>query len=108
MYYVYMLKCADDSFYIGMTSNLERRIFEHQNGLIEGYTSSRRPVELVWSCAFATHDEAFTRERQIKGWTRAKKEALIKEDWDQIHKIVKQERKTRNERNNKKQQKSAP
>ncbi len=108
MHYVYMLKCVDDSYYIGMTNDLERRVFEHQSGLIEGYTSSRRPIELVWSCNFATHDEAFQRERQSKGWTRAKKEALIKDDWDKIHKIVKRERKARNERNSKKQQKPAP
>jgi len=95
MYYVYIIKCVDDSFYVGMTDNLDRRFIEHRDGLVKGYTSSRRPVELMWSSAFVTHDEAFTQERRIKTWSRAKKEALIKNDWDEIHEVVKRERKTR-------------
>jgi predicted GIY-YIG superfamily endonuclease len=95
MPYVYILKCADGSYYVGSTTNLERRVAEHQAGLIKGYTESRRPVELVWSCEFPTANDAFLRERQIKGWSRAKKEALIRGDWDGLHEVVKQERKTR-------------
>ena len=95
MPYVYILKCADDSYYVGSTANLERRLAEHQAGLVKGYTESRRPVELAWSCNFPTGNDAFLRERQIKGWSRVKKEALIRGDWDGLHEVVKQERKTR-------------
>jgi predicted GIY-YIG superfamily endonuclease len=92
MFHVYMLKCADGSYYTGMTNNLELRLAQHQAGTFaDGYTASRRPVELVWSATFATHDEAFRRERQIKGWTRAKKEALVRGDWQAIQLIVKAE-----------------
>jgi predicted GIY-YIG superfamily endonuclease len=91
-YWVYILKCADNSYYVGSTNDLFRRIAEHQNGLPKGsYTSSRLPVELVWSAEFGTHDEAFTQERRIKGWTRAKKEALMNGDWEGLHRIVKNE-----------------
>jgi len=95
-FWVYLLKCADDSYYVGMTNNLELRIAQHQTGVDpKSYTHSRRPVELVWSQAFQSHDDAFRCERQIKGWSRAKKEALIRGDWYGIHEIVKQERKQR-------------
>jgi len=103
MYYVYILKCADDSYYAGMTDDLNRRFIEHRDGLVKGYTSSRRPVELMWSSTFATHNEAFTQERRIKTWSRAKKEALIKNDWDKMHEIVKRERKTREARKRQKE-----
>lgn len=94
-HWVYLLKCSDESYYTGSTTNLERRVAEHQSGLIEGYTQTRRPITLVWSAEFVTHDEAFQMERRIKGRTRAKKEALIRGDWEGIHNIVKQERKKR-------------
>ena len=81
-YYVYMLRCSDGSYYVGHTNDLEQRLAAHERGAIEGYTLSRRPVELVFSDQFSTRLEAFHRERQIKGWSRAKKEALIKGDWD--------------------------
>ena len=81
-YYVYMLRCSDGSYYVGHTNDLEHRLAAHERGAIEGYTLSRRPVELVFSDQFSTRQEAFHRERQIKGWSRAKKEALIKGDWD--------------------------
>ena len=92
---VYLLKCSDGSYYVGSTSNLEHRLAAHQAGAYGGYTSSRLPVELVWSTEFPTVHDAFLTERQIKGWSRAKKEALIRSDWDGLHEIVKQERKTR-------------
>lgn len=93
-HFVYILKCADDSYYIGMTMNLERRLSEHQSGHIIGsFTYSRRPVVFVWSAEFPTRREAFAFEQQIKGWGRAKKEALIRGDWDGVHGIVKSERK---------------
>ena len=81
-YHVYMLRCSDGSYYVGHTNDLEHRLSAHEMGPIEGYTLSRRPVELVFSDQFSTRQEAFHRERQIKGWSRARKEALIKGDWD--------------------------
>jgi predicted GIY-YIG superfamily endonuclease len=92
-YYVYILKCADGSYYTGSTSDLSKRLWEHQEGVSPfAYTFSRRPVELVWSEEVATYHEALTHERQIKGWSRAKKEALIRGDFQAIHEIVKVER----------------
>jgi predicted GIY-YIG superfamily endonuclease len=90
---VYILKCSDGSYYTGSTVDLKMRIVQHQTGYFKGYTSSRLPVELIWHQAFATEHEAFVCERQIKGWARAKKEALIRRDFDAIHEIVKRERK---------------
>ena len=81
-YHVYMLRCSDGSYYVGHTNDLEQRLAVHERGAIEGYTLSRRPVELVFSDQFSTRLEAFHRERQTKGWSRARKEALIKGDWD--------------------------
>ncbi len=101
MHYVYVLKCSDGSYYIGSTTDLERRLAEHQTGFFEGYTTARLPVELVWSSEFPTEHDAFLCERQIKGWSRAKKEALIRGDFDAIHAIVKAERKEREARKRK-------
>ena len=81
-YYVFLLRCADGSYYGGQTNNLEHRLATPERGAIEGYTLSRRPVELVFSDQFSTRQEAFHRERQIKGWSGAEKEALIEGDWD--------------------------
>ena len=81
-YHVYMLRGSDGSYHVGHTNDLEHRLAAHERGAIEGYTLSRRPVELVLSYRFSTRLEAFHRERQIKGWARAKKEALIEGDWD--------------------------
>ena len=91
-YVVYILRCSDGTYYTGMTSDLEARIAAHQAGLeSKAYTYSRRPVDYLWSQEFGTHDEAFQSERQIKGWTRAKKEALIRGDLDAVHRIVRSE-----------------
>ena len=95
VYYVYILKCADGSYYVGSTTDLERRLEEHRTGFFGGYTSKRLPVNLAWSENFPTEHEAFVTERQIKGWSRAKKEALIRGDWDGLHEIVRLERVTR-------------
>ncbi|MBD0823875.1 GIY-YIG nuclease family protein [Aestuariibaculum marinum] len=84
-YFVYILKCRDDSFYTGITNSLERRLFEHQSGKnIEAYTYTRRPVTLVWFEKFTTPDEAIKIEKQIKGWSRRKKQALIDKEWDKL------------------------
>lgn len=83
-FHTYMLHCADGSYYVGHTDNLEQRIAQHQSGEIPGYTQTRRPVALVWSQDFGTRDEALSAEQQIKGWSRKKKEGLIAGDWDAI------------------------
>jgi putative endonuclease len=89
--FVYMLRCADGSFYIGIATgnDLTKRIAEHQSGAYQGYTSIRRPVSLVWSEHFARITDAIAVERQLKGWTRAKKEALIRGDWAAIQQLAK-------------------
>jgi predicted GIY-YIG superfamily endonuclease len=107
-YYVYILKCADSSYYTGGTDDLSKRIWQHQEGVTRSaYTFSRRPVELVWSEEVSTYHEAITHEHQIKGWTRVKKEALIRGDFTGIHNIVKAERKRQetNKKNKKKTKK---
>ena len=83
-FWVYMLRCADGSYYVGHTDNLDARVSAHKAGEIEGYTRTRRPVRLVFSEEFPTREEALAHERQIKGWSRAKKEALIKGNWSRI------------------------
>ena len=75
--YLYILLCADGSFYTGSTNNLEKRMIEHQNGEAANHTRKRLPVELVYTEEFDRIDEAYYRERQIHGWSHAKKEALI-------------------------------
>ena len=77
---MYILRCADRSYYTGHTDNLEERIAKHQVGEIEGYTSTRRPVRLLFSEEFSTRSEVLAVERRIKGWSRRKKEALIRGD----------------------------
>ena len=76
-YYVYILKCADASYYIGHTDNLESRLVAHQQKLLPSYTNTRLPVQLVFLQEFGERDEAFAAERKLKGWSRKKKEALI-------------------------------
>jgi putative endonuclease len=83
--YVYMLRCADGTDYVGPArGGLERRLSEHNNGVYAGYTSKRRPVELIWSQHFLNIKDAIAIERQLKGWSRAKKEALIRGDYGAI------------------------
>jgi putative endonuclease len=95
-YAVYILKCSDGSYYTGSTKDLEGRVREHQTGKhSDAYTYSRRPVKLVWYEVTETYPEAFQWEHHIKGWSRAKKEALIRGDIEGIHEIVKAERKKR-------------
>ncbi len=88
-YWVYILKCIDGSYYTGSTSNLEKRLSEHQQGAIPGYTHKRRPVKLVFSDCFEEVYDAISAERQIKGWTRAKKEALINGDFELLKILAK-------------------
>jgi putative endonuclease len=88
--FVYMLLCADGSYYIGSAigDDLSRRIAEHQTGAYPGYTSSRRPVTLVWSEHFLRITDAIAAERQLKGWSRAKKQALIAGNWGDIARLA--------------------
>ena len=87
-FWTYMLHCADRSFYVGHTDDLERRIGGHQSGLIPGYTATRLPVKPVWANEFPTRTEALQAERQIKGWSRAKKLALVRGDWALISELA--------------------
>lgn len=75
--YVYILKCSDSSYYTGSTKDLKRRFQQHQEGVGANYTRKRLPVELVYYERHQRIDQAFYREKQIQGWSRKKKEALI-------------------------------
>jgi putative endonuclease len=82
---VYMLRCADGSYYTGLTKRpVEVRVWEHNNKVVPGYTSTRTPVELVFTETFERLLDAIDRERQIKGWSRRKKEALIRYDYEAL------------------------
>lgn len=83
-FYAYMLRCSDGSYYLGHTEDLDVRLAQHERGELPGYTQRRRPVTLVWNETFPTRDEALSAERQIKNWSRAKKEALIAGDWQRL------------------------
>jgi predicted GIY-YIG superfamily endonuclease len=83
-YWVYILKCADGSYYTGSTSDLDLRIRQHMLGIVASYTKSRLPVELVYAASCDSRIQAKTWEKQIKGWSRAKKEALIRGDFDAL------------------------
>jgi predicted GIY-YIG superfamily endonuclease len=81
--YLYILLCADGSYYVGTPIvSLDRRVAEHQDGTFGGYTSTRRPVRLVYHQHFSRLEDAAAAERQVKGWRREKKEALIRGDFD--------------------------
>ena len=88
-FWVYILRCSDNSYYTGQTDNLEKRIGEHRAGLCGGYTAGRLPVQLVFSQACATRIEALAAERQIKGWSRKKKEAMMRGDWAEVSRLAK-------------------
>lgn len=84
MAWMYILRCADGSYYGGSTVNLELRLAEHEQGLGSNHTARRRPVTLVHATEFAGVQEAYEREGQVKHWSRAKKEALINGPWDRL------------------------
>ena len=87
-FYVYILLCADGSYYAGHTEDIERRMAAHQRGEIPGYTFTRRPLRLVFVEEFSSRETAFERERQVKGWSRKKKEALIQGDWKRLKELA--------------------
>ncbi|MFP9098307.1 GIY-YIG nuclease family protein [Flavobacterium sp. RHBU_24] len=85
LFYVYILKCADGSYYTGFTNDIDERLMQHNSGLnSSSYTYKRRPVEIVWLEMFTDPTIAISTEKQIKGWSRRKKEALINEDWEKL------------------------
>jgi putative endonuclease len=83
-FYVYILLCADSKYYISHTDNIERRMDQHQNGLIEGFDLSRMPVKLMWALVYPTCDGALDAEMKLKGWSQAKIETLIGRDPDRL------------------------
>jgi putative endonuclease len=88
-FWIYILKCSDGSYYTGCTSNLERRINEHNfSKYPTAYTSKKLPVELVYSNKLSNVEDAIKFERQIKGWSRKKKEALIRGDFELLHTLA--------------------
>jgi len=89
-YYVYILKCVDGSYYTGVTNNIEKRLIEHNSDdSVTSYTSKRKPVELVYFQQFNDINQAIELEKQIKGWSRRKKEALINENWEDLKRFSK-------------------
>jgi predicted GIY-YIG superfamily endonuclease len=88
-YWTYMLRCRDGSYYIGMSSDVNVREAVHAQGIDpKSYVYGRRPVTIVWSESFASPDDAIRAEKRLKGWSRAKKEALIRGDWDEIRRLA--------------------
>ena len=85
--YTYILKCSDNSYYTGSTNDLEYRLLQHSRGEGSYYTRKRLPAELVYYEEFDRIDSAFQREKQIQGWSRAKKEALISGDMNMLKKL---------------------
>jgi len=87
-YYVYILECSDGFYYTGVTNNLDKRIWEHNEGINKSsFTYNRRPVVLKYFQRFQNIDDAILFEKQIKGWNRKKKEALFNEDWNEIKQL---------------------
>jgi putative endonuclease len=84
-YFVYVLECADQSYYIGVTNDLDLRIIEPKTGSnLDSFTFSRRPVELKWFASFTRIESAIEKEKQLKKWSRKKKKALIENDWTRV------------------------
>ena len=88
-HYVYILKCSDDTLYVGYTQNLKNRLFWHGSGFASQHTSVRLPVKLVYTEEFPSEKSAIERENQIKRWSRMKKQALITGDLDLLRQLGK-------------------
>ena len=87
--YVYMLKCSDGFYYVGVTNDINRRFEEQNEGTnTDAFTFNRRPVELVYWQEFSDYNQAIDWETQLKKWSRKKKEALINEDWERVKKLA--------------------
>jgi len=94
-FWVHILRCADSSYYTDHTDNLEKRIAEHQAGALHSYTFYWRPVTVVYCETFTTREEALACERRIKGWSRQKKEAMMRGDWAEVVRLAKGKRPVR-------------
>jgi len=91
--FLYILRCSDDSYYVGTTrKTLDERVAEHNAGILGGYTATKRPVSLVFAEHFESAVDAIAAERRVKGWSRAKKEALMHGAWDEISKLARRRR----------------
>ncbi len=89
-YFIYILKCSDGTYYTGVTSNLEKRVLQHKIGHYKNsYTSNRQPVELVFHTSFFDINEAIRKEKQIKKWSKRKKEALIRGEYQLLPNLAK-------------------
>ena len=82
-----MLECSDESYYIGHTDDIDKRVSEHEQGKGCAYTKTRLPIKVVYVQDFMTRDEAINAEQQLKGWSRRKKEAFIRNDWKTIKEL---------------------
>jgi predicted GIY-YIG superfamily endonuclease len=89
--WVYILRCCDGTYYTGSTTAFEQRMEQHELGTYPGYTASRRPVKLMWFTEFPDIFQAIDVERQIKGWSRKKKEALMNGDFQLLHELAQSE-----------------
>ena len=92
MFYMYILKCNDGSYYTGHTDDIDKRISEHKSRKFPCYTNKRLPILVVYIQEFGSRDEAFSAERRAKKWSRKKKEALINRDWELLSKLSKGEK----------------
>jgi len=92
--FMYILKCSNDAYYTGSTNNLESRLLQHQIGKGANFTKKHLPFKLVYFEEFQRIDEAFYREKQVQGWSRAKKEALIAGDTNKLHELAECKNKT--------------
>ena len=86
--YMYILECSDGTYYTGSTNNMELRLAQHQSGQGAKHTRSRLPVKIVFLEEFSRIDEAYFREKQVQGWSRKKKEALMRNDWQALHDLA--------------------
>ncbi|MDF3078654.1 MAG: hypothetical protein K0S09_2543 [Sphingobacteriaceae bacterium] len=87
-YTVYILLCSDQTYYTGVTNDVDNRLYEHQTGLhANSYTYSRRPVKLVFEEHFHDINQAIAFEKQVKGWSRKKKEAIINDNWEKLKEL---------------------
>ena len=91
MAWLYILECSDGSYYVGSTGALERRLWEHNEGQGAKYTARRRPVKLVYAAEFHSIAEAWAREKQVQGWRRAKREALIGGVYDALPELARKD-----------------
>ena len=91
MPWMYILRCADNSYYVGSTIDLQQRVRDHNDGNGAQYTAQRRPVELVYATEFADIQQAYAAEKQVQGWSRAKREALIRGDFEALPGLAKKD-----------------